>query len=79
MSVITKLEDGGEVSISDEDYEFWIGGDENFGKAIKQDGVIVGGIAYDEDDQQINGIVIKNKFRKAYKIFKIIFFEIIEK
>jgi hypothetical protein len=59
-----KLEDGGEVSISDEDYEFTIGGDENLGKAIKQDGVIVGGIAYDEDEQQIYGIVIKNKFRK---------------
>jgi hypothetical protein len=71
-----KLEDGGEVSISDEDYEFWIGGDENFGKAIKQDGVIVGGIAYDEDDQQINGIVIKNKFRKkglAKKTIKALF------
>jgi hypothetical protein len=59
-----KLEDGGEVTISDEDYEFWIGGDENLGKAIKQDGKIVGGIAYDEDEQQIYGIVIKNKFRK---------------
>jgi hypothetical protein len=71
-----KLEDGGEVSISDEDYEFWIGGDENFGKAIKQDGVIVGGIAYDEEDQQINGIVIKNKFRKkglAKKTIKALF------
>ena len=59
-----KLEDGGEVTISDEDYEFAIGGDENLGKAIKLDGVIVGGIAYDEDEQQIYGIVIKNKFRK---------------
>jgi hypothetical protein len=59
-----KLEHGGEVTISDEDYEFWIGGDENLGKAIKQDGKIVGGIAYDEDEQQIYGIVIKNKFRK---------------
>ena len=71
-----KLEDGGEVIISDEDYEFWIGGDENYGKAIKQDGVIVGGIAYDEDDQQINGIVIKNKFRKkgiAKKAIKALF------
>ena len=71
-----KLEHGGEVTISDEDYEFWIGGDENLGKAIKQDGKIVGGIAYDEDEQQIYGIVIKNKFRKkgiAKKAIKALF------
>lgn len=66
----------GEVLISDEDYDFWIGGDKNLGKAIKQDGVIVGGIAYDKDDQQINGIIIKNKFRKkglAKKAIKALF------
>jgi len=71
-----KLEEGGEVYISDEDYEFWIGGDQNWGKAIKENGVTVGGIAYDEDDEQITGIVIKNKFRKkgiAKKAIKALF------
>jgi len=57
-----KLEDGGEVTISDEDYEFWIGGDENVGKAIELNGLVVGGIAY--EDEEIKGIVIKNKFRR---------------
>lgn len=59
-----KLEDGGMVSISDEDYEFSVGGEDYLGKAIKENGVIVGGIAYNDEDQEIQGISIKNKFRK---------------
>jgi len=57
-------ETGGTVSISDEDYEFWIGGEDYLGKAIKENGVIVGGIAYSDEDKEIQGISIKNKFRK---------------
>jgi len=59
-----KLKNGGKVSLSDEDYEFSVGGEEYVGKAIKEDGMIVGGIAYDEEDGEIKGISIKNKFRK---------------
>lgn len=59
-----KLEDGGMVSISDEDYEFSVGGEDYLGKAIKENGIIVGGIAYNDEDQEIQGISIKNKFRK---------------
>ena len=59
-----KLKNGGKVSLSDEDYEFSVGGEEYLGKAIKEDGMIVGGIAYDEEDGEIKGISIKNKFRK---------------
>jgi hypothetical protein len=70
----TDMEDGGEVTISNEDYNFFIGGDEYFGKAIKQNGVTIGGIEYDAEE--LKGIEIKTKFRKkglAKKAVKALF------
>jgi hypothetical protein len=68
------MEDGGEVTISNENYNFFVGGDEYFGKAIKQNGVTIGGIEYDEEE--LKGIEINTKFRKkglAKKAVKALF------
>lgn len=68
--------DEGGVTITDDEYIFFVGGEEYIGKSIKENDIVVGGIAYDKEDEEIQGITIKNKYRNrglAKKAIKEVF------
>ena len=52
------------VQLSDKKIHFSIGGDEYSGNAIEVNGKEVGGIAYDEENNEIQGIKINPQYRR---------------